>query len=420
VSYDFVAVGGGAAGYFGAIAFAETAPGSRVLILEKTGSVLGKVRISGGGRCNVTHACYEAREFATHYPRGGRQLIGPLTRWGAADTMRWFEERGVPLKTEADGRVFPASDSSASIVDCLEEAAANSGVERRLRSEVQSLARDEDGQWRIALHDGDVLRSRAVLLASGGIRNGAGARLAGEAGHRLVPAAPSLFSLKIADARLEGLAGVSVDGVVVSVPGARFSAEGPCLVTHWGLSGPAVLKLSAKAARFVAEREDTFELKVNWCAGLGEDALDASLRDASADSGTRSVRRGSEAAKLPARLWKRLVEAAGIASETTWAGLKREERRRLVRLLADSRFAVEGKSMNKEEFVTAGGVELGEVDFRRMESRIAPGLYFAGEVLDIDGVTGGFNFQAAWTTSRIAGEAAASCQNPFRQRKSSP
>jgi predicted Rossmann fold flavoprotein len=415
VIYDFVAIGGGAAGYFGAIAYAEAAPGSRVLILEKTGSVLGKVRISGGGRCNVTHACDDAREFSARYPRGGRQLIGPLSRWGAADTMRWFEERGVPLKVEDDGRVFPRSDSSSSIVDCLENAAARAGVEVRLRSEVRCLARETrsgdeaegaEGDWALELSDGEALRARAVLLATGGTRNGAGERLAGEAGHRLVPAAPSLFSLKIADAVLEGLAGLSVDPVKVSIPGTRFRDDGPCLVTHWGLSGPAVLKLSAQAARYVAEREDSFELKVNWCGPLDAETVDARLQAAAAEAGARSVRRGIDGVRLPARLWKRLVETAGIDRETTWAGLRREARRELVRLLTDARFAVEGKSMNKDEFVTAGGVELSEVDFRRMESRIAPGLYFAGEVLDIDGVTGGFNFQAAWTTSRLAGLAA--------------
>tara|TARA_R110000850_G_scaffold47496_12_gene118651 strand:- start:428 stop:1666 length:1239 start_codon:yes stop_codon:yes gene_type:complete len=404
--YDFVAIGGGAAGYFGAIAYAESAPGSRVAILEKTGSVLGKVKISGGGRCNVTHACFDAKPLAAYYPRGQKNLIGPFHRWGASDTVNWFKARGVELKTESDGRMFPTTDDSTTIMNCLTRSVDEAGVEVRLHTGVKSLTSTDHG-WELELDYGEVITSRSVLLATGGTRNGAGVSLAGDLGHEIVPASPSLFTFKIGDSRLKGLSGVSVGLVEASVRGTKLRMQGPCLITHWGLSGPAILKLSSWGARELAERNYCFEVAINWCGGAKIDEVGEWLQETRKNSPKKRVRSGVPSIEIPARLWQRLVEKSGIDDEVTWSNLSKASRSRLLENLVNSRFPVNGKSMNKDEFVTAGGVALSEVNFKTMESRVAPGLYFAGEVLDIDGVTGGFNFQAAWTTSRIAGESAA-------------
>ncbi len=407
--YDFVAVGGGAAGFFGAIAFAARVPGARVGILEKTSTVLGKVKISGGGRCNVTHACFDAKRLTSHYPRGGRNLIGPFHRFGPRETMEWFEERGVVLKTESDGRVFPVTDDSQTVIDCLLTATRRHGVEVRHHSEVEAL-RQGEGRWLLDLGDGTTVSSRRVLLATGGTRNNAGVRLAGRLGHEMAPAVPSLFTFKIPDRRLEGLSGIAVENVVVSLEGSKLRSEGPCLITHWGLSGPAVLKLSAWCARELAERDYRFDIRIHWGGAIPPERLETMLVEARESAPKRLVRNGLpglSGSALPARLWQRLVEAAGIPAGVTWSNLTRDARQRLAAELTAGRFQVCGQSLNKDEFVTAGGVALKEIDFKTMESRRCPGLYCAGEVMDIDGVTGGFNFQSAWTTGWIAGESAA-------------
>jgi len=404
--YDFVSIGGGAAGFFGAIAFVENAKGARVLILEKSSTVLGKVKISGGGRCNVTHACFDPRRLASFYPRGERNLIGPFHRFGPRETVDWFQGRGVSLKTEDDGRIFPVSDDSQTVIDCLMDATRDLGIEIRYQSEVDRLC-PSGGRWLVDLRDGSTLSSRFVLLATGGTRNNAGVRLAGTLGHEIVPAAPSLFTFKIPDRRLEGLSGISIDEVVATVPGTKLRSEGPCLITHWGLSGPAILKLSARGARELAEMDYHFEVVINWCGPRSREAVDALLLQAREISPKKQVRSGLPVIPLPARLWHRIAEDSGIAVGLTWSNLTRESRQRLASELTGSRFKVRGQSLNKDEFVTAGGVALKEIDFKTMESRRTPGFYFAGEVMDIDGVTGGFNFQSAWTTALIAGESAA-------------
>ncbi len=404
--YDFISIGGCAAGFFGAISFAEKVPGARVLILEKTSTVLGKVKISGGGRCNVTHACFEAKRLATYYPRGERNLIGPFHRFGPQETMEWFQGRGVPLKTESDGRVFPVSDDSQSVIDCLMDTTRDLGIEVRYQSEADRLCRSGE-RWLVDLKDGSTLSSRFILLATGGTRNNAGVRLAGTLGHEIFRAAPSLFTFKIPDRRLEGLSGISVDEVVATIPGTKLRSDGPCLITHWGLSGPAILKLSARGARELADKDYQFEVVVNWCGTQSCEAIEALLLEAREISPKKRVRSGLVTVSLPARLWHRIAEDSGISAELTWSNLTREARHRLAVELTGSRFRVNGQSLNKDEFVTAGGVALKEIDFKTMESRRTPGLYFAGEVMDIDGVTGGFNFQSAWTTAFIAGESAA-------------
>ena len=409
-----IIVGGGAAGFFAAIAAAESNPAARVVLYEATAHPLAKVRVSGGGRCNATHACPEPRELVKRYPRGGRELLGPFTRFGPRDTIAWFAERGVELKTESDGRMFPVSDSSATIVDCLRRAADQAGVKVftamgvRAVEPIETAGSAADGGGRkfaVEFTDGSTGEFDRVLIATGGNKGSVGLTIAAELGHKIVPPVPSLFTFHIEDARIRGLEGLAVSDVVTTVPGTKLRETGPLLVTHWGMSGPAVLKLSAWGARELAGRDYKFKLGVSWSGGTTQAAV-AALTATRAEAVRRLVVNANPFG-LPARLWERLVAAAGIAAETVWGHVSNKSLQALAAQTAAAEFAVEGKSLNKEEFVTCGGVALGGVDFRTMESRVCPGLFFAGEVLDIDGVTGGFNFQAAWTTGWHAGHAMA-------------
>lgn len=417
LQFDFIVVGGGAAGFFAAIACAEFAPEARILILEKSSKVLGKVKISGGGRCNVTHACFDPRELTAFYPRGSKQLIGPFHRWGPTETMDWFESHGVFLKIESDNRVFPQSDDSQSVIDCLTRCAKESGVAVRTGSAVAGATKLEDGWFDVETGDGDRLRTRCLALTTGGSRDAVGARIAADFGHRLEPAAPSLFTFKIDDPRIAGLQGLSVPNARVKVAppndAVGLEASGPVLVTHWGLSGPGILRVSAWGARALQRLGYRFEIAVDWSGGDGRiDPVVEAFERLRSDSPKRAIVNDPQF-DIPSRLWRSLVEAglreAGkfteAIAELRWPHLSREAGLCLARQVADCRLRVNGKSMNKEEFVTCGGVNLDEVSFKTMESRVTPGLFFAGELLDIDGVTGGFNFQAAWTTGRLAGEA---------------
>ncbi|MFV1994785.1 MAG: NAD(P)/FAD-dependent oxidoreductase [Verrucomicrobiales bacterium] len=403
-----IVIGGGAAGFFAAITCAQ-ALGDRaaVRILEKSSRVLDKVRISGGGRCNVTHACFEPRPLASHYPRGERNLIGPFHAWQPQDTVAWFAERGVKLKTEADGRVFPVTDDSETVVACLRRAAHDAGVRVSNETEVSRVDRLAQDRFRIHTSSDEEIIADALLIATGGTRSAAARHPVESLGHTLEPATPSLFTFHIDDARLSGLQGLSVDPVSLRHPDSGLATEGPLLVTHWGLSGPAVLKLSALGARDFAQRNYRFAIEVNWLPQLNEKTARETLNAQRERHGKRAVRTLSPFESLPRRLWARLVEHAGIAETTIWSRLPRPESSVLCTQLLRSSFAVTGKSLNKEEFVTCGGVRLAEVDFKTLESRLVPGLYFAGEVLDIDGLTGGFNFQSAWTTAHLAGHAIA-------------
>ncbi len=405
--WDAVIVGGGAAGYFAAITLASAAPDARVLIVERSARVLQKVKISGGARCNVTHDCLDPKRMATHYPRGNKALIGPLHRFGVRETLRWFEGRGVTLKTEADGRIFPTTDDSQTIIDCLCEAAAEAGVELWTTAAVKEISAtaDADARFDIVLHGNKRLRSNNVLLATGGTRSASGARLAESLGHTLVPAVPSLFTFNIDDKRIDGLQGLSVEPVEVRVVGEDLADSGPLLVTHWGMSGPAILKMSAWGARDLNALDYTFEIEVNWLPGVDPEAEFHRLRSR---WGKRQVASHSPFETIPKRLWERLVDAAGISAAQRWAELSKNKSRALGDQLTRGRFHVAGKSTNKDEFVTCGGVPTDDVDMRTMQSRITSGVFFAGEVLDIDGVTGGFNFQNAWTTGYLAGLAMAS------------
>jgi len=406
---QILVAGAGAAGFFAAIACAEADPEAQVSLHEATAHLLAKVRVSGGGRCNVTHACFDARELAKNFPRGSRELIGPFHRFGPSETVAWFRDRGVELKTEADGRMFPVTDDSATIVDCLTRAASDAGVRLFLRSGIRTVSpipEDPRGRFDVTLSNGTGTRADRVLIATGGGRSSAGLSIAAALGHTIAPPVPSLFTFHIDDPRLKGLEGVCAVAAGASVRGLRLHETGPVLVTHWGLSGPAILKLSAWGARELHEAGYQFTLVVNWADPKTTERAAAEL-EADRDAHPRRQVSTTNPFGLPSRLWDRLVSAAAIAAGTPWAGVSKERLRALALQATASEFAVTGKSMNKEEFVTCGGVRLGEVDMATMESRRCPGLYFAGEVLDIDGITGGYNFQSAWTTGWQAGRAMA-------------
>lgn len=401
-------VGGGAAGFFGAIACAEANPACRVTLHEATAHRLAKVKVSGGGRCNVTHACFEPRDLAKRYPRGGRELTGAFSRFQPRDTIAWFAERGVALKTEDDGRMFPTTDNSQTIVDCLLDAARRAGVVIRPQCGVRSAERlgAAGSGFRLTLGTGEVVTTDRLLLATGGNKANAGFEIARALGHTIEPPVPSLFTFHLDDPRLKDLAGVSVEDAATAVAGTPLKERGPLLVTHWGLSGPAVLKLSAWGARLLAERDYRFALRVNFAPRFNAETARAELERARAAEPRKQVTTFSPVG-VPLRLWERLVSAAAIAATAPWTTLGNAALRALAAQVTEAEFAVQGKSLFKDEFVTCGGVRLGEVDFKTMESRLVPGLHFAGEMLDIDGVTGGFNFQAAWTTGWHAGRAMA-------------
>ena len=435
-------VGGGAAGFFAALACGESQSGAEIFILEKTSRFLSKVKISGGGRCNVTHACFDGREFAARFPRGEQALIAPFKQFQARDTVAWFADRGVKLKTESDGRMFPVTDSSQTIIDCLLGAAHQAGVKLLANCRVENVIKRADGRFELTLirnasaspllpeeraaarrpltsnslapilpppgrgeveeFTNEKILCDTILLATGGCRTPAMGQLAVSLGHTLEPPVPSLFTFHIETSWLRALAGVPVEMVEISVPETKLHERGALLVTHWGLSGPVVLRLSAWGARQLHGLNYSFPLHVNWLPLLNAEKLAAAL-EARRKAQPAKLIVNSPLPPLPARLWEQLVRAAGVSRETRWSALSRSAQHRLVQQLRRTEFSVSGKSLNKEEFVTCGGIRLREVNLKTMESRICPGLFFAGELLDVDGITGGYNFQAAWTTGWIAG-----------------
>ncbi len=404
---QIIVAGGGAAGFFAAIAAAEADPTAQVKLYEATAHPLAKVKVSGGGRCNVTHACFDVRELAQRYPRGGRELTGAFSRWQPRDTVAWFEARGVSLKTEADGRMFPITDDSQTIVNCLEAAAAKAGVRIVLHMGLRAATKRAGEGFDVTLTTGETVSCDRLLLATGGNKSNAGFAIAAALGHTIVPPVPSLFTFHVNDSRLKELSGVSVDEATTVVRGTALRERGPLLITHWGLSGPAVLKISAWGARELHDAGYKFALLVNWAPQFNPETARAALENARAANPKKQIGTWSPLG-LPSRLWEKLIAAAGIKPDAPWTTVPNAALRALAAQVCAGEFAVDGKSMFKEEFVTCGGVKLTEVDFRTMESRVTPGLHFAGEMLDVDGITGGFNFQAAWTTGWLAGRAMAS------------
>ena len=403
-------LGGGAAGFFGAIACAEANPTISVVLLEKTGKLLGKVRVSGGGRCNVTHACESAAQLVAHYPRGHKQLKAAFQRFGVADTVAWFAKRGVALKTEADGRMFPTTDSSETIAWALEEAARLAGVRILLNTSVDEILLLPEGGFRLGLSGGGTARhgttisASRLLVATGGNPKSANYDWLRALGHRVAEPVPSLFTFNVPNSPLSELMGVSVPQARVVLAGEKLQYEGPLLVTHWGVSGPAVLKLSAWGARRLSDLGYVGTALINWIPTFTEDTLRPWLHQFRQDNGKKTVAANPQFG-LPQRLWRNLTEQAGIVADTRWSDLPAKAQNRLLELLLRTPLAVRGKTTYKEEFVTCGGISLDEIDLQTMQSRRVPGLFFAGEVLDIDGITGGFNFQAAWTTGFLAGQA---------------
>lgn len=405
-SRKIAVIGGGAAGFFAAITAAETNPSAEVTVYEKGNAFLTKVKISGGGRCNVTHACFDPALLSKNYPRGSRELRAAFHRWQPQDTIAWFAERGVELKTEADGRMFPATDLSQTIIDCFMKAAREAKVILKTGTAVKELHADPDGSFSLILGNGEMIHAGKVCITAGSLKTSALTSAIESLGHHLEPLVPSLFAFNILDKRLDGLSGLSVQDACVKVLPKSPVQSGPVLITHRGLSGPAILRLSAWEARHFAEQDYNVEISINWIGKTSAEKLRDIFTTHRAESG-KSLVKNKIPVGIPRRLWERFLESAAIAPETQWSQLTKDRETVLILQLTDCRFHVKGKTTNKDEFVTCGGVQLKEIDFRSMESRIVPSLYFAGECLDIDGITGGFNFQAAWTSGHIAGQAMA-------------
>ncbi len=396
-----VVIGGGAAGFFGAIAAAH--PSAQITLLEAGREPLAKVRVSGGGRCNVTHACFEPAVLVQNYPRGGKALRGAFSKFQPKDTVEWFSQREVTLKTEADGRMFPSTDDSATIVDCLIDTARSARIQIWTGAMVKTVTRAQEG-FQIELRSGDVLFADRLLLATGS--NLQGYALAQSLGHTIAPPVPSLFTFNVTDLRFTDLAGIAVDPVrlKLQIGDSKLEQTGALLITHWGISGPAVLKLSAWAARELHQANYQAALTINWLPKQNPETLREELLLVRSQLPRRAISTSCPV-MIPRRLWERLIASVGIAPDTRWSELSNKALNLLVQELTQGKYNITGKGVFKEEFVTCGGVNLNEVDFKTMQSRCCPGLYLAGEILDIDGVTGGFNFQSAWTTGWLAGQA---------------
>jgi predicted Rossmann fold flavoprotein len=394
-NFDIIIVGGGAAGFFAAINIVEKNPKLKVAILERGKSVLEKVRISGGGRCNVTHACFEPNELVKFYPRGEKELRGPFYQFCTGDTIEWFENHGVELKIEDDGRMFPISNSSQTIIDCFIVATQKLGISVLTSQSVQSIYK-KDNFWKIETQSENYITEK-LILATGS--NPKIWEMLQNFGHAIVSPVPSLFTFNIKDSRIKELPGVSAQ-VSVTVKDTKLSTNGPLLITHWGISGPAILKLSAWGARILFDKNYQFTIFINWLIDMNSEDCEKMLKDLKLENAKKSVSKRSPFA-LNNRLWESLVLASGIETETKWADLTRNQLQNLVNQLTNCSFQVNGKSTFKEEFVTAGGIDLKEINFKTMQSKLHENLYFAGEILNIDAVTGGYNFQNAWTSGFI-------------------
>lgn len=397
-----IIIGGGAAGFFAAITMAELNPNLEITILEKSKSVLQKVKVSGGGRCNVTHACFTPQELIEFYPRGKKELLGPFHQFMTGDTMAWFEDRGVPLKIEEDNRVFPVSNSSQSIIDCLVSNAIKLGVSLVKQTNVLGIEMIKD-KFKVYTNKDNCVASK-LLIATGS--SSKVWRLIENLGHHIIPPVPSLFTFNITDHLIKDIPGISVPNATVKLVGSNLKSHGPLLITHWGLSGPAVLKLSAFAARELAEKNYTYTVEVNWL-GQSFEMVQQRLTELKTVDAKKNIDVKSPYREMPRRLWLKLLDTASIDHKMRWADLPQKQIAILAGYCTGSTFKAEGKSTFKEEFVTAGGVDLREINFKRFESKIHNNLFFAGEVLNIDAVTGGFNFQNAWTGGYIAGKAIA-------------
>lgn len=401
--FTIIIIGGGAAGFFAAVTAAKANPSAAVILLEKSNALLSKVRISGGGRCNVTHACFDPPLLVKNYPRGEKALLGPFHRFQPKDTIHWFESRGVPLKTEEDGRMFPVTDQSQTIINCLLQEAKTLGVQIRLQHRIKTIQK-KGALFSLGFSDDSVMECHRLIMATGG--NKEGFDLAHSLGHRIMPPVPSLFTFNVPDFPLAELAGISVETVQIKIHNTSLVQTGPLLITHWGFSGPAVLKLSAWGARPLYESNYRAIIFINWLPEYTQGELMAKLVSLKQQFAAKTIAAPHEF-PLAKQLWKHLIASAEIEDSKRWGDISHKSLAHLAAKLQADRYDTDGKTTHKQEFVTCGGVDLNEVNFKTLESRLVPGLYFAGEILDIDGITGGFNFQNAWTTGWIAGQSAA-------------
>jgi predicted Rossmann fold flavoprotein len=399
---EVIIIGGGAAGFFAAINMAESNPELKVTILEKSGKVLQKVKVSGGGRCNVTHACFDPKELIEYYPRGKKELLGPFHTFMTGDTIDWFEQRGIPLKIEDDMRMFPESNSSQTIIDCFISSADRAGIQLLYNENVSRIQKTE-GQFLVETKNSSFLADK-LLITSGG--NTKMWEMIKGLGHNIVEPVPSLFTFNIKDPILEDIPGISVPDAHISIEDGLFESNGPLLITHWGLSGPGILKLSSLAAIHLAKLNYQFSVTVNWLNLSFYEVL-TSLKTQKNKQPKKNVILRSCYEQISKRLWSKLVTSAKINSNQNWSDLSNQQLENLGEKLTKTELTSHGKTTFKEEFVTAGGVDLKEINFKRFESKLHPNLFFAGEILNIDGLTGGFNFQNAWTGGYIAAKAIA-------------
>ncbi len=400
--FDLIVVGGGAAGFFGAIQAAEMNPNLRIIILEKTTKLLSKVRVSGGGRCNVTHHCFQPTELSYHYPRGQKPLKSLFRKFQTRDVVTWFEERGVQLKAEVDGRMFPVTDNSQTIIDCFLRMTERYNIRIETSASVQQIKAQANG-FEVVTENGGKFSGRKILVALGGHPNPQAYECIRWLGHTVTPLIPSLFTFNDSEKKFNDLMGVSVPNGLVRIAGTKLFQQGPVLITHWGLSGPAVIKLSAWAAEYLHEKKYEVSVLVNWVGEAQEEIVRSFLADYKSNHKKRKVF-SYPLYELPQRLWARLCELAEIEEKKIWDELPQRNMNKLIELLIRSPFQIKGKTTFKEEFVTCGGVDLKEIDLETMESKMIKNIFFAGEVLHMDGETGGFNFQAAWTTAFIAAQ----------------
>lgn len=399
---EVAVIGGGAAGFFSAISVKHHHPAAKVTLFEKSNKLLSKVKISGGGRCNVTHHCFDITELIKFYPRGARQLRKVFGEFSPKDTVEWFKNRGIELKAEADGRMFPVTDSSQTIIDCLVEETRKKRIRIDLKSSIEHLIPTETG-IKLVFKTGDEKTVDKVIVATGGSPREGGLNWIKNLGHRIESPVPSLFTFNMPKNPIVELMGVVANPVNIKIMGSKLKSEGPLLITHWGMSGPAVLKLSAFGARELNAMNYNFSALINWLGNEPEHLVRERLIKESQINNKKKVQ-NTNPFNLANRLWLFLLEKIEIGNDMIWENMGKKNINRLAHLLTSDEYAVSGKTTFKEEFVTCGGVSLKDVDFKSMQSKKVPGLYFAGEVLDIDGVTGGFNFQAAWTTGFIAGK----------------
>ena len=389
--YDIIIAGGGAAGYFSAINIAKNNPDLKIIILEKSQKTLDKVRISGGGRCNVTHACWEPKELVKFYPRGHKELLGPFHQFMCGDMLMWLDEHEVPTKIENDGRIFPASNKSTSIIDCFNKLIDQYKIEIRLSEGLEDFTGSK-GNFEIETTLGNKLKCTNLVIACGSSKK-IWETLKNK-GINITTPVPSLFTFKIEDPLIAGLPGLSVENAEVSIEGFKMKTSGPVLITHWGLSGPGILKLSSWAARYLNEKDYKYKVHINWINKSESDVIQE-IQKIKIESGKKEVLSHNPYG-VPKRLWKNMMWITEI-NEINWADLNKRHMQALASILTNCGFDADGRSINKDEFVTSGGVTLSQINFKNMELKNIPGIYMAGEILDIDALTGGFNFQAAWT-----------------------